>query len=395
MESNISPRWSSVTKLVVALTAIAGVIGLVIHFNTLVGPLLMSFIVAYLFYPAAGWLAARLHLAWRVAVIGVYAALIVIVLGLITAGGVALVQQVQSLIDLFDTTITSLPDTIQQIASQTWALGPFKIDLTQLDLPTISRQALSAVQPFLSRTGEMVSAVAGGAFNTVSWTIFVFTISFFILFESDGLGGFMNVEIPRYSEDVRRLGAGLTNIWNTFLRGQLIIFAMTVAIYTVIYNLFGLRYAIGLALLTGFSKFLPYIGQGINMIALVIVAIFQAHHPFGLDPLPYAALVLIAYILIDGTYDNAVVTPLMARTLKVHPAAVLVALLVAADLLGLIGVIIAAPMLATLLLVGRYVTRKMLDLDPWPPEPPLPPEPTLRERLLALRDKARGLFRKK
>jgi hypothetical protein len=57
----------------------------------------------------------------------------------------------------------------------------------------------------------------------------------------------------------------------------------------------------------------------------------------------------------------------MARTLKVHPAAVLVAALIAANLLGLLGVVIAAPFLATILLLGRYVMRKMFDLDPWPP----------------------------
>jgi hypothetical protein len=56
----------------------------------------------------------------------------------------------------------------------------------------------------------------------------------------------------------------------------------------------------------------------------------------------------------------------MADVLKVHPAGVLVMALVAANLLGILGVVIAAPFLATLQLFGQYILRKMLDQDPWP-----------------------------
>jgi len=71
----------------------------------------------------------------------------------------------------------------------------------------------------------------------------------------------------------------------------------------------------------------------------------------------------------------------MARTLRVHPAAVLVAAIIAANLLGLLGVIIAAPFLATFLLLGRYIMRKMFDLNPWPNTEPEPPPPSIRELL--------------
>jgi hypothetical protein len=64
----------------------------------------------------------------------------------------------------------------------------------------------------------------------------------------------------------------------------------------------------------------------------------------------------------------------MARALKVHPAAILVAALIAANLLGILGVIIAAPFLATITLLGRYTMRKLFDMEPWSGpeiEPPL------------------------
>ena len=57
----------------------------------------------------------------------------------------------------------------------------------------------------------------------------------------------------------------------------------------------------------------------------------------------------------------------------------LIAAIIAANLIGILGVIIAAPLLATLQLIGRYTMRKMLDEDPWPAsEERLPPLPMSR-----------------
>ena len=83
---------------------------------------------------------------------------------------------------------------------------------------------------------------------------------------------------------------------------------------------------------------------------------------------------VLACLLLDQIFDNVVVPKLLGQTLGVHPAGVLIAALVAARLLGIIGLVLAAPVLATLNIVGRYIIRKMFDLEPWPEtEEPLEP----------------------
>jgi len=98
-----------------------------------------------------------------------------------------------------------------------------------------------------------------------------------------------------------------------------------------------------------------------------VVTFFQPFKPFDLNPLLYTGIVVVVTLSVDQVIDTLITPRIMARTLKVHPAAVLVAALIAANLLGLLGVVIAAPFLATILLLGRYVMRKMFELDPWPP----------------------------
>ncbi|HEX2697878.1 MAG TPA: AI-2E family transporter, partial [Anaerolineales bacterium] len=182
--------------------------------------------------------------------------------------------------------------------------------------------------------------------------------------------------VPGYTEDIHRLSHELGLIWNAFLRGQIIIFIFTAITYTIALSLLGVRYAIGIAFLAGLAKFVPYIGPFITWTTLGLVAYFQPlPHIFGLSPFAFAILTVVLALLIDQTFDNIITPRIIAQALQVHPAGVLVAALIAANLLGLLGVVVAAPILATAALFWRYTMRKMLDLDPWP-EPkthPLPP----------------------
>ncbi len=190
------------------------------------------------------------------------------------------------------------------------------------------------------------------------------------------------------------LGQELGRIWNAFLRGQIIIFLITVAIYSVVLSLLGVRYAFGLALGAGLARFIPYIGPAINWTALALVTFFQPFKLFGMEPFYYTLLVFVIAFLIDQVFDNYVSPRIMADTLRVHPAAVLVAAIIAASLLGVVGVVIAAPMLATLQLFGQYILRKMLDLDPWPPPREPPPPLQRRNPLVRLQLWWRSILRK-
>ena len=364
-----SPRWSPATKLLVGLVIVGIVAFLLNRFGTLITPLLLIVILAYLLHPLTTAIARGFGISWRAAVILLYLSILIILIGLVTLGGVGLVQQVQSLIGVIQDFVTNLPTYVENISKQVYQFGPFKLDMKtiDLDLNTVSQQLLSFLQPLLGRTGNIVAALAGGAAEVLGWTFFVLLVSYFVMAESSGLqSDLVKVEVPGYREDLRRLGNKLSQIWNAFLRGQIFIFALALVIYIVVLSLLGVRYALGLALMAGLAKFLPYIGPAITWVVMALVTFFQPDNPFNLQPLVYTAIAVTITLVIDQIIDSFVVPRIMARTLKVHPAAVLVTALVAANLLGLLGVVIAAPFLASFLLLGRYIMRKMLDLDPWP-----------------------------
>jgi predicted PurR-regulated permease PerM len=371
-----SPRWSPTTKLLVGLVVVGIIAFLFIRFTSLITPLLMIFILAYIFHPIATMISYWLRVSWKAAVNILYFIILILLIGSLAVGGVGLVGQVQSLIQLVQNIVADLPTYVEALSGQVFQIGPFTLDMRTIDLNALSSQLLSFVQPLLGRTGNLVTTVAGGAAEIFGWTFFVLIVSYFLMVESSGLqSDLIKVEVPGYNEDLRKLGSKLSIIWNSFLRGQIFIFAMSTVIYIFLLTIFGVRYAIGIAFLAGLAKFLPYIGPAITWVIMALVTYFQSPTPFGMQALTYMLMVVITTTIIDWIIDNLVVPRIMAQTLRVHPAAVLVTALIAANLLGIIGVVIAAPFLASIMLLGRYTMRKMLDLNPWPPGDTVPAQP--------------------
>ncbi|MFT3890811.1 MAG: AI-2E family transporter [Anaerolineales bacterium] len=377
--SETSPRWGSTTKLLIGFILVGIVAFLLYRFSSLIAPLLFIVIIAYLLHPVAGWISRILHVSWRAGVNVVYLLILLILIGLLTWGGVGLVGQVQSLIASVQDIVANLPTYVQDFSTRVFVFGPWRFDMSslQLDLNTISQELLSFIQPLLGRTGTLVGTIAGGAAEIFGQTFFVLLVSYFVMIESSGLRrDLFKFTIPGYEEDIERLGNELSRIWNAFLRGQIIIFALATGIYSVLLPAFGVRYALGIALMAGLAKFLPYIGPAITWVVMALLTLLYPTTPFADRPWLYAAIVVVTTLVIDQIIDSFVAPRIMARTLKVHPAAVLVTALIAANLLGLLGVVIAAPFLATVLLIGRYVMRKMFDMNPWPPAAPEPPAVT-------------------
>jgi predicted PurR-regulated permease PerM len=386
-----SPSWGPTTKLVVALTLTAIVIGLVIQFHGIIAPLLMALVVAYLLNPIAGFLQRSLRFSWAMSVTIIYVLLFLIVIGILTLGGVGLVQQIESLVGIVRSSLTLLPGFIQDLSGKTFQIGSLALDFSRLDMRGLSTQLLGIIQPVLGSTGTLVGAMAAGAAQFLGWSLFILLISYFVLVESGSVrGALVPVSIPGYADDIRRLGTELSRIWNAFLRGQIVVFLLATVTYLSVLTVLGVRYALGIAFLAGIARFVPYVGNIVSWTTLALVAYFQAPSWLGLSALSYAALCVALAVLIDQVFDNFVTPRIISQALRVHPAAVLIAAIVFANLLGLIGVVVAAPILATVALFWRYLVRKMFDLDPWPEGEFTPPSPRASHFIARMRRFIKG-----
>ena len=99
-------------------------------------------------------------------------------------------------------------------------------------------------------------------------------------------------------------------------------------------------------------------------------------------------VVIIAW-LTDSIIDNIISPRIFSNALKIHPAAVLVTALIGYNVMGIVGMILAAPVLATLKLFFDYIIHKMLDMDPFADMKHITPPPPIR---VQIKSRARAIW---
>jgi len=255
---------------------------------------------------------------------------------------------------------------IQNLSEIQFKIGPWEVDLSYIDWNMVGERVLESLQPILSGIGNSIGGVATGAFGAFGRLFLTIIIAYLLLNESQKRNQNTFIQLlPGYEEDARNLRRETNVIWNAFFRGQAKVFLVRICIYMVLLGFLRVRYFVLLALLAGLANFVPYIGVAVAWSVYFLVAVFQGSTVFGLQPLPYAAIVSISGWLIDNIYDNVYTPRVMAGSLKLHPALITVAALIGLDLFGILGMIFASPIVATGKLLLHYIFRKIFDLDPW------------------------------
>ncbi|UCF26988.1 MAG: AI-2E family transporter, partial [Chloroflexota bacterium] len=256
-----SPLWNSATKLIVGLTFVGILIALLIYFRSIIGPLLLAVILAYVLHPVAAKLSSYARLNWRWSVNIVFLSFVLILLAILTVSGFAIIQQMESLVRVISNFTVTLPDFIERISSQIYSIGPYTFSLDEPNLQAFTNQFLDILQPILGSFGSVISSFAASALVTLGWILFVLVIAYFLLARTGQVTDEMiQIDIPGYNEDIQQMNLEFRRIWNVFLRGQMVIFILAIILYSILLTTLGVRYALGIAIMAGVARFIPYVG---------------------------------------------------------------------------------------------------------------------------------------
>lgn len=363
-----SPAWNASTKALVAFTFFGLTAFLLVRFSNVLGPLLLASLLTYMLYPVVHWLTKKIKLPWALGVGLVLIMVVLILLGLFAWSGITLVEQSKGLLNFLQNTLDELPDFLEDLNQQVLVLGPFEYPFSNLNLnlDTFGQQIVTSIQPMFAQLGTIVTSIAGGAASVIAALVLVIMLTYFFLLENKGRPyRVVELKLPGYEDDIEQMGLELQRIWNGFLRGQITMVAITFVIYFILLNILGVRFALGLAVMAGFARFIPWLGPAVTWVVYFLVALLQGSTLFGLQPFPYALLVIGVAMLMDPVIDSFITPKIMGNALRVHPALLLVGVFVGAAWMGFIGLLLAGPVLATIKLFAAYALRKSFDLDPW------------------------------
>ena len=242
-------------------------------------------------------------------------------------------------------------------------------DLTSL-LQFSAEDLQSAIATFFSSAGSLTGTAfsfLGTAFNTGINVMLLLVMIFYLMKDGDlFIDGLIDLAPDGYQNDMRRLLQELGTVWSAYVRGQLILCVVMGLVVYLAAMLLGVPNAPILGLLAGLLEFIPNIGPLIALIPAAFLALVSQSStlPFLEGPV-FALVVIIVWTGLQNIESLFLVPRIMGESLDLHPFAVIVAILGGAALGGALGVILAAPLLASGRVITRYIYGKLTGRAPF------------------------------
>jgi predicted PurR-regulated permease PerM len=245
-----------------------------------------------------------------------------------------------------------------------------------IDLSAIFEQTVGSLQTMLEPVFSQTLEYAFEVISSIVWVIFILVVSFYLIKDYQSLGRwFEGITPPAYRPDFLRLRQEINLIWSSFFRGQIVLALVVATIFTLVGFVIGFPFALAMGALAGLLEFLPSIGHGIWLVIASLLALFVGSTWI---PLPNWAftLIVIAMHLFYQQFDlNYLIPRIIGRRVHLPPLVVILGIVAGALLAGVLGVLLAAPTIASARVIVRYIYANLLDQDPFPGSMALPLPP--------------------
>jgi predicted PurR-regulated permease PerM len=212
-----------------------------------------------------------------------------------------------------------------------------------------------------------------------------FVVALYVSIDTPGISAWLDRIVPPGYEDVFRiLRHDIEVVWRAFFRGQLILALVVGTLTTLGLLILGVSYAVPLGVVAGILEVVPRLGPVVATVPAVAVAMVSQSSTFDrLDGIWFVIAVVTLYVAIQQIENNFLVPRILGGSVNLPPAVVLVGALAGAKLAGVVGILLAAPVLGSFRVVGAWVhyqvTRQERPTVPVELEPGQFPAGRLRE----------------
>ena len=316
----------------------------------LLAPILTPFMVAALFAYIGDPLVDRLQ-KWRLSRTWAVVTVFIFFSLLLTIALVILVPMLERQIVFL---VNNIPGYIDVVQTQfiPWLQTRFAIDIN-LDTETLKRSLKANWREAGGVLGTVVSYISRSSLVLLGWfanLLLIPLVTFYLLRDWDRMVARIHVLLPRrIAPVISQLAKSSDEVLGAFLRGQLLVMLVLAFIYSVGLSIVGLKLALLIGLLAGLVSFVPYLGLVVGLMAASIAGVLQFHDTTHLI---YIAIVFGLGQLLEGM----VLTPwLVGDRIGLHPVAVIFAIMAGGQLFGFLGILLALPVAAVIVVLLRYI----------------------------------------
>ena len=234
----------------------------------------------------------------------------------------------------------------------------------------------------LTTTFGAAASLIGGVFTSVLLFIFIFLASVYISVNAHTYpDAFLRLVPHAYKVEMAVLLARIIRLWNAFFRGQITLMLVIGVISWLGLSVLGVPGALSLGIIAGLLELIPNLGPIIATIPAVIVALLQGSTYLPVSPLILTLLVIGFYVLLQQLENSVIVPRVLGDAVDLPPLVVMTGVLVGGTVAGILGALLATPVIGTGREILRYIYRKILEEDPFPPEEEVQPVKTSRVEL--------------
>lgn len=318
----------------VKVLIIIGAVSFLFVIRDIIAILFISLLFASALSP---WIATMEHarIPRRLGILLVYISIVAII-------SLTFVLMVPPIVEQYNELVLAFPQYSDSIAQFMRSFAPPDINIVDY-----VKQFFQGIETSLLQVAGTVFSKIFNVLTGVFWLFLVFVVTFYMVAEEGAMKRAMRaLTPPKYHESLDELIAQIQHKIGLWLRGQVI---LSIIIFLASYiglSILQVEYALILAIFAGLTEFIPILGPIIGSIPAIFVAFNQA---------PMLALfVILLYFLIQRLENDFLVPTVMKKTVGVNPLVSIIALLIGGKLAGIVGVLLAIPVVTIIGVILEY-----------------------------------------
>ncbi len=359
MEGKLSaaPEWTPGTKRAVLIICLV-LIGLAIwQFSIVLAPLVVAVIIAYLLNPLVNWFSRRTRFRRGLIAALVYIAFLLVLALIPTLVAPLIIQQIRQL----DFDAHEFNEQLDEAVNYRLPIAGVSVNMMAVVEP-ITGSLDTVFSPLATWAANVAVGIAGGFI----WAIFIFVVAFYLLLDANRFISWLDSWIPPdYEDEFKQLLYEIDAVWKSYFIGQVTLALIVGIIISIATAILGIRSALILGVVAALLELIPNWGYGISGIVGVLFAYFQGSSYLPLPSWAFALLVAGFYFVMWQVDTNYLVPRIIGHRLQLPPALIIVGIIAGASVGGALGLLLAAPTIATLRVLGGYLYRRLLDLEPY------------------------------
>jgi predicted PurR-regulated permease PerM len=378
-------QWDTPLRYIILVFLLILVIATIWYVRDIFQPLITAALIAYFLSPTVNFVVSRFQLKRKTAANLVYFLALALFVGLLVSAVPLLFDELQSVTDDLTLALNEVELALQKpvlIGNLPFQFGTLIPALKQ----TLSGMAVPNPQDAL----KIIQITS----RNFLWLLVILVTAYYLMTDWEKLRTNIFSLAPHDEQnDLNRLYSDIRAVWLGYLRGQIRLMFILSVLYSIVWFVIGLPGALALGVLAGVLNLLPEIGPFAVALLATTIAFIEGSTFIPVSNVLFAFITLGVYLLLNNFKTIWLQPRILGHSVFLHEGVVFVAIIAAIVLQGVLGVLIIVPLLATFVVLGRYIRRRLLGLPPFDDEEPAPlvpqPDPVLKIESKAKRTPAR------